>query len=766
MDLIGAKIRNLKELCMDIDTDKSVPVRINIPFYQRPYKWDEEHIDNLINDFQKNKQENEQGNDKERKQSEYFVGSVVLVKNAHGTDRSDVIDGQQRITTVFLMNYVRMLLIRAYIEELLCNRRTNLVDNYMRKYEECYGNLFGSKNVEKYSELREKIVGKLDEINDVEEEEKEELYTAIIKEFEKSMSLPEKNLSYIEHYQSEYEKKQYAYLEDDELALQYSRETFNEKLKKALSKVLVLVSQAENPQFFVVEEEEDPIVEHYITAIKEEYQKVFEYVYDEKLKPMEITKKMIELIDEMIENIKFCVIVTGNERDAYTLFEVLNDRAMDIEDIDLIKNLYYKEFCNKSGEEDTIALDNKIEKLDNIWGDEVFTKEFGVNKIKLTSYLGTIYLTANEDIFINKIERYREVLEKEYFDKHYYLPDKPYSYENILSDINLYRMIKEIIMVFDLPFRNATKMVIASECDVKKSITYKALQLVHALKYNGVMPALFNLIIKTYVVNFVPDGKNVSMADFKSYLNEIIEDAQHTNPDFKDIHKWSYEIWRAVLYSKDYAYPRELAKKIIANVNYDTYDLHAISVDTELAEKMKKQFKQWIDDWKYKATDLKARVLFINLFKYAKDEDKLKLQPASYTFTTDKLQLDHMEANNPSDVAMEKYFKPKDANEKREKYVNGIGNFMILDSEDNNEKNNKPLYDALGYYDKMCKGHWMIEEVREMLKDDKYSDKIHIHGDYYPVPNEEFFTERRARLHKYFSAMLSRKLDEKEVYFR
>ena len=56
--------------------------------------------------------------------------------------------------------------------------------------------------------------------------------------------------------------------------------------------------------------------------------------------------------------------------------------------------------------------------------------------------------------------------------------------------------------------------------------------------------------------------------------------------------------------------------------------------------------------------------------------------------------------------------------------------------------------------------------IGNLLKDDKYSDKIHIHGDYYPVPNEEFFTERRARLHKYFSAMLSRKLDEKEVYFR
>lgn len=759
MDLKGAEIRNLKELCMDFGTNNNVPVKINIPFYQRPYKWDEEHIDNLINDFQKNKQENQE--------PEYFVGSVVLVKNAHGTERSDVIDGQQRITTVFLMNYVRMLLIRAYIEELLCNRRTNLVDSYMRKYEECYENLFGAINVKKYSDLREKIVEKLDEINDVTDEEKEKLYASILQDFEKSMSLPEKNFSNMEQYKYEYEGKQYEYLENDTLALQYSRETFNEKIKKALARVLVLVNQVENPQFIVVEkEEEDQIVEHYITAIKEEYDKIFDYVYDVNLKPMDITKKMIELIDEMIENIKFCVIVTGNERDAYTLFEVLNDRAMDIEDIDLIKNLYYKEFCNKSGEEDTIILDCKIEKLDNIWGDEVFTKEFGPNKIKLTSYFGTIYLTANEDIFINKIERYREVLEQEYFDKHYYLPDKPYTYENVLNDINLYRMIKEIIEVFDLPFRNAAKAVIASECDVNKSITYKALQLVHALKYNAVMPALINLLIKTYVIKFLPNGKSVDMKEFNKYLKEIIEDAQHTNPDFRDIHKWSYEIWRAVLYSKDYAYPRELAKKIIANVNYDTYQLHAISVDTELAEKMQKQFKQWIDDWKYKATDLKARVLFINLFKYAKDEDGLKLQPASYTFTTDKLQLDHMEANNPSDVAIEKYFKPKDANEKREKYVNGIGNFMILDSEDNNEKNNKPLYDALGYYDKMCKGHWMIEEVREMLEDDKYSDKINIHGEYYPVPNEEFFTERRARLHKYFSAMLSRKLDEKEVYFR
>ena len=46
MDLKGAEIRNLRELCMDFGTNNNVPVKINIPFYQRPYKWDEEHIDN------------------------------------------------------------------------------------------------------------------------------------------------------------------------------------------------------------------------------------------------------------------------------------------------------------------------------------------------------------------------------------------------------------------------------------------------------------------------------------------------------------------------------------------------------------------------------------------------------------------------------------------------------------------------------------------------------------------------------------------------
>jgi uncharacterized protein with ParB-like and HNH nuclease domain len=76
-----------------------------IPDYQRPYAWDDEkHCQTLWddifafafpdNDYQKFKQDDE-----------YFLGSIVTFKNENG--KMEVIDGQQRLTTL-------MLLLRAF----------------------------------------------------------------------------------------------------------------------------------------------------------------------------------------------------------------------------------------------------------------------------------------------------------------------------------------------------------------------------------------------------------------------------------------------------------------------------------------------------------------------------------------------------------------------------------------------------------------------------------------------------------------------------
>lgn len=88
--------KNISKLMTDMQNKKFV-----IPDYQRPYKWDEEKCDILWEDIT-NFHENKSPND------EYFLGTVVSFKNGNNID---VIDGQQRITSFFL-------LLRAFYKKL------------------------------------------------------------------------------------------------------------------------------------------------------------------------------------------------------------------------------------------------------------------------------------------------------------------------------------------------------------------------------------------------------------------------------------------------------------------------------------------------------------------------------------------------------------------------------------------------------------------------------------------------------------------------
>lgn len=78
-----------------------------IPDYQRPYGWDEEQCQTLWDDiflfsFPDNNYEAFDKNE------EYFLGSIVTYKNEDG--KSEVIDGQQRLTTL-------MLILRAFYDK-------------------------------------------------------------------------------------------------------------------------------------------------------------------------------------------------------------------------------------------------------------------------------------------------------------------------------------------------------------------------------------------------------------------------------------------------------------------------------------------------------------------------------------------------------------------------------------------------------------------------------------------------------------------------
>jgi uncharacterized protein with ParB-like and HNH nuclease domain len=63
-----------------------------VPDYQREYVWEEKHVNQLLEDIYE-----EFSNDNK---SEYFIGSIVVCEN--DDKRYEVIDGQQRLTTLFV----------------------------------------------------------------------------------------------------------------------------------------------------------------------------------------------------------------------------------------------------------------------------------------------------------------------------------------------------------------------------------------------------------------------------------------------------------------------------------------------------------------------------------------------------------------------------------------------------------------------------------------------------------------------------------------
>jgi hypothetical protein len=81
------KIKNIKEILND-------PHRpLTLPEYQRPYKWFEKHVKQLINDIIKN-----QGI------GNYRIGSVVIHKDKD-KDKWNIVDGQQRLVTLSIILY-------------------------------------------------------------------------------------------------------------------------------------------------------------------------------------------------------------------------------------------------------------------------------------------------------------------------------------------------------------------------------------------------------------------------------------------------------------------------------------------------------------------------------------------------------------------------------------------------------------------------------------------------------------------------------------
>ena len=92
-----------------IDVDKESPngfkARLNLPEYQRPYKWSPNDVKALLGDLEAYFNTNSETIDSQKHDKPMlYLGSVVLHQVANGSETIlNIIDGQQSITTLQLI---------------------------------------------------------------------------------------------------------------------------------------------------------------------------------------------------------------------------------------------------------------------------------------------------------------------------------------------------------------------------------------------------------------------------------------------------------------------------------------------------------------------------------------------------------------------------------------------------------------------------------------------------------------------------------------
>ena len=731
----SAMIENLYDM-LNSNGDSRTSSYIKIPHYQRPYTWEKNEITKLFVDFQRNREKEED--------EDYFVGALVTAKE-QGRDYHEMVDGQQRVTTLYLIAIVNFLIQRAFVyDEIYCGR-SNRYNEWISNIDNCYKKYLCFNDNKRFEQFKKDIIDELDKPASADSTSDSD---KILEWYSQNMNYPERNFTNIDDFISQESKGIKDFFYGKKLILQYAREHYNETLHEVISKVSIIYENTREPEIMVSNIENAADYEKtYLEAFKSIFDNVKTITKNEKDSDnRKHCIRMIEYLNHMLEHITFCVITTENKNDAYTLFEVLNDRAKAINDIDLIKNLFFRTYCENQKADDDNTVDKKIGELDAIWGD-TFSPNMQKNKSKLVQYLSTIYLTKSSTINYKDDQKFRESMQE-------YLETKShYEYKDILRDFNVYRMMKILLDKINFSYDKSTDKVLEAENSSSFSITYKAFHLLRRLELNGVLVALAFHIVFLYENQFMNGDLNID--DYTKYLNEIFNDANNDNIYYKDIHRTAFELRRAALLSKNEDKPRDMAIKFIKNLEIGTTSYADISsVEPEL----KKQFINWTDSWKYNSgnQDLKLKVLFMELLRTRKEQDTLSFDATPRRLNDSKqIQLDHLEAQNIIEESVEKYFTPKSTTDLREQYVNSLGNMMILHSKNNNKKNNKPLWYALSFYDDFS-DHWVVEEIKEMLNSDEYSNK---QADI-RVPNEDYFNERRKKMQEYFVSLLFRKIDD------
>ena len=102
-------------------------MNLRIPNFQRPYKWSEKNVIELLRDIDSAKEES-----KKIDNYAYRMGTIILYKNQYGS--FDIIDGQQRLLSLSMINYYLDKSFNCTLFDISCESdetKNNLGNNYI-----------------------------------------------------------------------------------------------------------------------------------------------------------------------------------------------------------------------------------------------------------------------------------------------------------------------------------------------------------------------------------------------------------------------------------------------------------------------------------------------------------------------------------------------------------------------------------------------------------------------------------------------------------
>ncbi len=312
-----------------------------IPIYQRSYSWDKEQIKDFLGDFDGlllNPNRNKY----------HFFGLVVLCEDGTNNKVFEIIDGQQRITTISLL----LSILRDHCSDLHFHHMINSDLSLKDELEETKNQINGCLNK---SGLNLKL-------NTLNEAVYESDYLKII--LNKLGALDPNYVSMYNH------------------QLPEEKCTYQIKID-ALS---------ETPKFNQTKGKSRPLRRNF-QFLNEEIKNNYLSSGDVKVD----ARKIIEMSNLVLENFKIIPFVAVDQPEAFALFETLNDRGLDVAAVDLIKNLCLKQ--SQSQQHRSVLFDS--------WR-EIFT----TNLDGLDGVVFLRYSNNSKDNFITKSELYKAFSEK------------------------------------------------------------------------------------------------------------------------------------------------------------------------------------------------------------------------------------------------------------------------------------------------------------------------------------------------------------------